>query len=474
MMPRIMPPDCPGAAETAQAVRAGSISAVAAIQGALDRIARHDPALNAFTQVTAERAMARAEAIDAMVARGENPGVLAGVPFAAKNLFDVAGVTTLAGSVIERRRAPAARDATAVARLEAAGAICVGCLNMDEYAYGFTTENSHYGATRNPHDTGRTAGGSSGGCGAAVAGGLVPISLGTDTNGSIRVPASLNGIFGLKPTYGRLSRAGSMLFVPSLDHIGPFARSTADLAAAYDAMQGADEADPAQAARAPAFVSETLHGGIGGLRAARLGGHFARHGIPEVQHAATRVAEALGGRAEVVLERAAAARAAAFLITAAEGAQMRLPDLRERADEFEPLTRDRLLAGALIPAQWVLHAQRVRRQFQADLRTVFAQWDILVAPATPTPATPLGQEMLEADGQVVPLRASFGVYTQPISCIGLPVLAVPVQNVLGALPAGVQLIAAPWAEEVLFRAAAYLEQAGLCAAPVAPGFAAAA
>ena len=128
-------------------------------------------------------------------------------------------------------------NATAVALLEAAGAICVGCLNMDEYAYGFTTENSHHGATHNPHDPTRTAGGSSGGSGAAVAGGLVPITLGTDTNGSIRVPASLNGIFGIKPTYGRLSRAGSVLFVPSLDHIGPFARSTADLAAAYDALQ---------------------------------------------------------------------------------------------------------------------------------------------------------------------------------------------------------------------------------------------
>jgi AtzE family amidohydrolase len=452
-------------------VRAGAQSAASAVQAALDRIARDDGALNSFTTVTAERARARAAAIDAAVARGEEVGMLAGVPFAAKNLFDVAGVTTLAGSIIERRRAPTTRDATAVAKLEAAGAICVGCLNMDEYAYGFTTENSHYGPARNPHDPARTAGGSSGGSGAAVGGGLVPLSLGTDTNGSIRVPASLNGIFGIKPTYGRLSRAGSLLFVPSLDHIGPFARSTADLAAAYDALLGHDPADPAQAARAPEPVSGVLDGGIAGLRVARLGGHFARHGVTAVQDAASQVAEALGVRGEVVLEHAAAARAAAFLITAAEGAHMRLPDLRSRADDFEPLTRDRLLAGALIPAQWVLHAQRVRRLFQAELRAVFADWDILVAPATPTPATPLGQDMLEADGQTVPLRPSFGVYTQPISCIGLPVLAVPVQNVLGKLPAGVQLIAAPWAEAALFRAAAYLEQAGICSAPIAPAFA---
>jgi Asp-tRNA(Asn)/Glu-tRNA(Gln) amidotransferase A subunit family amidase len=189
-----------------------------------------------------------------------------------------------------------------------------------------------------------------------------------------------------------------------------------------------------------------------------------------MQDAADRVARALGADETLELEHAAAARAAAFLITAAEGAHMRLADLRVRAEDFEPLTRDRLLAGALIPAQWVLHAQRVRRMFQNDLRAVFADWDILVAPATPTPATVLGQEMLEADGNIVPLRPSFGVYTQPISCIGLPVLAVPLQNVLGRLPAGVQLIAAPWAEGKLFRAAAHLERIGLCAAPVAPAF----
>ena len=156
-----------------------------------------------------------------------------------------AGVVTLAGSKIDAERPPAAADARIVQRLVAAGAVPVGALNMDEYAYGFTTENTHYGPTRNPHDTARVAGGSSGGSAAAVAAGLVPLSLGSDTNGSIRVPASLCGIFGLKPTYGRLSRTGARPFVASLDHVGPFARSVADLAAAYDAMQGPDPDDPA-------------------------------------------------------------------------------------------------------------------------------------------------------------------------------------------------------------------------------------
>ena len=452
-------------------IKAREISAVAVTQAVLERIATHNQAVNAFTDVTAERALRDAGRIDAILAGGGDPGPLAGVPFAAKNIFDVAGVVTLAGSVIERRKPPATADGFAVAQLANAGAVCVGCLNMDEYAYGFTTENSHYGPARNPHDVSRIAGGSSGGSGAAVAAGLVPIALGTDTNGSIRVPASLNGIWGIKPTYGRLARSGSMLFVPSLDHIGPFARCVADLAASYDALQGRHPDDPAQSDRPVERVSGFLSAGIDGLRVARLGGHFAHHGLPSVQAATDTVARALGAATVVELADAAAARAAAFLITGAEGAQQHLDDLRSQPERFEPLTRDRLLAGALIPAQWVLHAQRIRARFRAQAAALFADWDILVAPATPTPATTIGQDMLVADGQTVPLRPSFGVYTQPISFIGLPVLAVPLQNALGTLPVAVQLIAAPWAEAKLFRAAACLEQAGICSSIVAPGFA---
>src|SRR5215467_1044795 len=175
------------ASEIAAAVSDGRTSATAVVRAALTRIANHDRVLNAFTAVTEERALAKAAAIDAELAKGHRLGVLAGVPFAVKNLFDVAGLPTLAGSKINRDRAPATRDATLVERLEAAGAVLVGALNMGEYAYDMT-------------------GGSSGGSGAAVAGGLVPVALGSDTNGLIRVPASLCGLFGLKPTYGRLSR----------------------------------------------------------------------------------------------------------------------------------------------------------------------------------------------------------------------------------------------------------------------------
>src|SRR6202035_1612020 len=228
----------------ASAVADRRLSALAVTEAALARIAKHDTILNAFTDVTADRARAKARAIDAAVTAGKKPGPLAGVPFAVKNLFDVQGLATRAGSKINRDSKPSPRDATLIERMEAAGAILVGALNMGEYAYDFTGENVHDGPSRNPHDPTRMTGGSSGGSGGAVGGGLVPLALGSDTNGSIRVPASFCGAFGLKPTYGRLSRAGSFPFVSSLDHLGPLARSVADLASAYDAMQGYDPTDP--------------------------------------------------------------------------------------------------------------------------------------------------------------------------------------------------------------------------------------
>lgn len=456
-------------------IRSGETTARAVTGAALARIAARNPEVNAFTAVLADRAMAAAAALDARRAAGGTLGPLAGVPFAAKNLFDLAGIPTTAGSRIRKAAPPAARDARLVRRLEAAGAICLGALNMDEFAYGFTTENSHDGPARNPHDPGRIAGGSSGGSGAAVAAGLVPVTLGTDTNGSIRVPASLNGIWGVKPTYGRLSRQGAFPFVHSLDHVGPFARSVADLAAVYDALQGLDPEDPAQAPQPPEAVTPELGAGIGGLRVAVLGGWFARQQSEAARAAVTAVARALGAGEVVDWEMAEASRAAAFLITAAEGGALHLPTLRTQLEAYEPLIQDRLLAGALLPAAWVHRAQRVRALARSSMRALMRDWDILLAPATPVPATPIGQEVLVLEGGQVPLRPSLGLFTQPVSGIGLPVIAAPVQGAMhgaeGALPIGVQLIGRPWQEALLFRAAAALEAAGVCAAPVAPAFA---
>src|ERR1700722_11622417 len=252
----------------AAAVRGGVCSALEVTQETRAGIAPRDGAINAFTAVTADRALAKAASVDAARAAGRDLGPLAGVPFAVKNLYDIAGLATVAGSRIDRERAPAVRDAALVRRLSEAGAVLVGALNMDEYAFGFSTENHHYGATRNPHDRTRIAGGSSGGSAASVAASLVPLSLGSDTNGSIRVPAALCGVFGLKPTYGRLSRAGLRLFASSLDHGGVFARSVADLVDAYGVLQGPDPDDPACTERPVEPVGNVLALGLDGIRLA--------------------------------------------------------------------------------------------------------------------------------------------------------------------------------------------------------------
>jgi aspartyl-tRNA(Asn)/glutamyl-tRNA(Gln) amidotransferase subunit A len=347
--------------------------------------------------------------------------------------------------------------------MEAAGAVLLGALNMGEYAYDFTGENVHDGPSRNPHDPMRMTGGSSGGSGGAVGGGLVPIALGSDTNGSIRVPSSFCGTFGLKPTYGRLSRARSFPFVASLDHLGPFARSAADLALAYDAMQGPDPDDAACVMRPPEPVTPRLANGIGGLRIAVAGGYFQQNLFPEAIEAVGRVAGALDATRTIEIPEAARARAAAYVITTAEGASLHLDRLRNRPDDFDPAVRDRLIAGAMVPAPLVDRAQKFRRWYRARVLELFRSVDVILAPATPCVAPKLGQAAFVLDGVELPVRANIGIHTQPISFIGLPVVAVPVP--LEPLPIGVQIIAAPWREDMALRVAYALERMGVAAAP---------
>jgi AtzE family amidohydrolase len=451
------------AAEIAEAVAKGKVSAAHVVETTLRRIGERDKTLNAFTAVTTERALARARAIDAERAAGRALGKLVGVPFAAKNLFDVAGLATLAGSKINRDRPPAAVDALLVKRLESAGGVLVGALNMGEYAYDFTGENAHFGPSRNPHDVSRMTGGSSGGSGGAVAGGLVPLALGSDTNGSIRVPSSFCGLFGLKPTYGRLSRAGTFPFVASLDHVGPLARSVGDLALAYDVMQGHDADDPVCVRRAAEPTLTRLQEGTKGLRVAVAGGYFKRSAAPEALAAVARVAQALEVAREIEIPEAQQARAAAFVITASEGASLHLPRLRTRARDFDPAVRDRLLAGALVPAALVVKAHKFRRWYRTQMLKLFEGVDAILAPATPFPAPRIGQLTMQLDGVEVPLRPNIGIFTQPISFVGLPVVAVPVP--LSPLPIGVQIIAAPWREDVALRIAYALEENRTVAAP---------
>ncbi len=309
-----------------------------------------------------------------------------------KNLFDAAGVATRAGSKINNEKPPASADAALIRKLEDAGAILVGCLNMGEYAYDFTGENVHYGPSRNPHDLTRMTGGSSGGSGACVAAGMVPLALGSDTNGSIRVPSSLCGLFGLKPTYGRLSRAGTYPFVASLDHLGPLARSVGDLALSYDCMQGADPDDPAQSPRPLEPVSASLDAGAAGLRIARASGFFEDAADESGVKAVEAVCSALGVTARAHYPEPLRARAAAFLITMSEGASLHLETLRARAADYDPDVRERLMAGALLPAAWIQKAQKFRRWHASMTARMFEDIDVLIAPATPCQAPKLGQK----------------------------------------------------------------------------------
>jgi AtzE family amidohydrolase len=451
------------AADIARAVQAGETSAREAIDAALARIARLNPKLNAFTDVTAERARRRAAVVDADRRAGKPLGPLAGVPFAVKNLFDVQGLPTRAGSKINRERAPAEHDQPLIERLEAGGAVLVGALNMGEYAYDFTGENVHDGNACNPHDPEHMTGGSSSGSGGAVAGRMVPLTLGSDTNGSIRVPSSYCGLFGLKPTYGRLTRARSFPFVSSFDHLGPLARSARDLALAYDVMQGPDPEDAACVGRAVESTLPVLDHGADGLRIAVAGGYFRQGLSPEAATAVARIAAALDATREIEIPEAQRARAAAYIITASEGASLHLDRLRARAQDFEPVVRDRLIAGAMIPASSVNRAQKFRRWYRDRVLALFDEVDAILAPVTPGTAPRIGQQTMMLDGAEIPLRPNIGIYTQPISFIGLPVVAVPVP--LAPLPIGVQVIAAPWREDVALRIAHALERTGVATAP---------
>lgn len=443
----------------------GEASALDIAQAALARVNAVDGIINSYTAVTAERALCEARAVDAARARGDALPALAGVPYAVKNLFNIKYLVTLSGSKLRLRDAPASDDAALVRKLRAAGAVLTGALNMDAYAYGFTTENTHFGVTRNPRDVTRVAGGSSGGSAAAVAAGLVSFALASDTNGSIRVPASFCGVFGLKPTFGRLSRSGTFPFVPSLDHLGPLARSAYDLALIYDVLQGPDTHDPACAGRALEPTLPLLDLGTSDLRIAVLGDYFHQWAGEQAREAVERAAVALGASEMVSLPETERARAAAFVITASEAGAFYLEELREHAEDFEPLSRERLTAGALLPGAWYLKAQRFRRWYQAQAQKLFERFDLLIAPATPCTATPIGAERMQLNGVEMPVRPNLGLLTQPISFIGLPVAVAPLACGDG-MPIGVQLIAPPWREDICLRAAWALEQSGIASAPV--------
>lgn len=422
------------ATEIAAAVRAGRVSATTITERTLAAL-EADP-FAAVTRVLADRARHEAAQVDAAIAQGRDPGPLAGVPYGVKDLFDVAGLPTTAGSSLYADAAPATTDAEAIRRLHAAGAVLVATLNMDEFAYGFATINARHGTTRNPHDPARLAGGSSGGSAAAVAGGLLPFSLGSDTNGSIRVPASLTGIYGLKPTHDALPMGGTFPFAESFDDIGPFTTSVADMRLIWEVLTGTTT----DTAATPEF------------RTARLGGRFRENADPE-QLAAI---DAIAPDAPLIeLLDIARARSAAFLITACEGGALHREALAQNAMAFDPATRDRLLAGALLPHALYDTAQAFRTAFKRRIADLIAPFDVLLAPATPCAAPPIADPRILIDGAMSPARADLGIHTQPISFTGLPSLAVPLHRP-GRLPLGLQLIGRPGTEPTLLRYAEML------------------
>ena len=433
-------------------VRAGTLSARAVCESALSHIERLGRDGSGFTHVLRSRALLRAEAVDKIVAAGLDPGPLAGVPFGAADLFDVSGQVTTAGSLIRASGPFAHGDAKAIALLEAAGAVLVGAQNVDEFGYGFVTVNAHYGTTRNPHDPDRLVGGAAGGSAAAVAAGCVPVSLAFDTNGSLRVPAALCGVMGLKPTYGDLPREGCLPFVNSLDVVGPLARDLDDLIVVRDVLrQGAPER------------VEPPHGA---LRFGRMLGWFDRN-VTDEMRAALAPLWREKGRVGRDLQFAELARAAASVIIATEGANFHRARLDQDAMAFDPATRDRLLAGLLLPADDYLRAQRFRAWIAVRSRAQFELSDVLLSPAVPGYAPTADDPTMMFDGERVRARSHLGIYTQPISLMGLPALVLPLAHD-GPLPLGIQLVAAPGAEATLFAAARQLVAEGLVAVPT-PG-----
>ena len=432
----------------AQAVRSGRLSALQHLEQCLAGLAQREAPLCAMTRMLADRARQDARQVDALVAAGRDPGPLAGVPYGVKDLFDIAGLPTTAGSRLYADAPPAGADAEAIGRLRDAGAVLVATLNMDEFAYGFATINALHGTTRNPHDLSRLAGGSSGGSAAVVAAGLLPFTLGSDTNGSIRVPASLTGLYGLKPTHGDLPMGGVFPFADSFDDIGPFTGSLADMVLVWEILSGRSAAQEDRP-----------------LRVARLGGRFAENVDPD--QCATM--QAIAPDAPVVaLPDIARARSAAFLITACEGGRLHRDALARDAMMFDPQVRDRLIAGALLPDDIYDKAQAFRRSFRAAALDLIAPYDVLIAPATPCAAPPVDDPRILIDGAMSPARADLGIHSQPISFTGFPSLAVPLYRP-GRLPLGLQLIGRPGAEPRLFQFAARLEQKGITGVSLATG-----
>jgi aspartyl-tRNA(Asn)/glutamyl-tRNA(Gln) amidotransferase subunit A len=449
--------------EAGAALRSRGVSAVELTRAALERIERLDPQLNAFLRLTGEAALAQARQADAELAAGNDRGPLHGIPIALKDLFLTRGVRTTGGSKVYESFVPEV-DSAVGEKLAAAGAVMMGKLNMHELAYGITSSNPHFGPVRNPWNTAHIPGGSSGGSGAAVAAGMVFMAMGSDTGGSIRIPASFCGTAGIKPTYGRVSRYGTLPLGYSLDHMGPLTRTVRDSALVLNAIAGHDRRDPASSRRAvPEFVPEDGCS-IRGLRIGIPTEFYFDRLDAEVEAAVRGVglqAEGLGAILKPVQVPDIPGLNAVARVTL----------LAEASAVLEPFLKDRTLFGAdvlalldqgrLVPATDYVNAQRLRRRFRRQFDALWEEVDCLLTPATPAPAPRIGDTTVRLGGEDEDVRLAATRLVRGINPLGLPALSMPCGITGAGLPIGLQLVGRAFDEATLLRAGAALEDAGV-------------
>ncbi|MDX2149307.1 MAG: amidase [Bryobacteraceae bacterium] len=446
--------------EAAGALRARKISSVELTQAALAAITR-GAKLNAFLTVTDEAALARARQADDERSRGIDLGPLHGVPVAVKDLFETKGVRTTAGSRLYANHIPA-RDAAVVERLAAAGAVLTGKTHMHELAYGITSNNPHFGAVRNPWDLERIPGGSSGGSGAAVASEMVFMAMGSDTGGSIRVPAAYCGTVGLKPTTGLVSRYGALPLGFTLDHMGPLTRTVRDTAVTMNVIAGHDARDETSSRRPVPDYLPPEHVSLAGVRVGLPENYYFDRISPEAGAAVRKmaaVAESLGASVVPVrVPEIEAINQVGRIILLSEAAALLEPHLHRR-DQFGPDVYSLLTQGRLLPATDYVNAQRLRRLYANRFRLLWQSCDVLFTPTTPIAAPLIGENTVQVGGEQIDVRLLTTRFVRAINVLGVPALSLPAGRSAAGLPLGLQIIGPEFAEVRVLKVGCALEDA---------------
>jgi aspartyl-tRNA(Asn)/glutamyl-tRNA(Gln) amidotransferase subunit A len=457
--------------ELASLIRNKEISPVELVEECLQQIKETEPSINAFITVLADKAMEDAVTAEQEIMKGNYKGVLHGIPYSAKDLFTTKGIKTTAGSKILADYVPD-YDATAVKRLSEAGAILVGKNNLHEFAFGGTNENEHYGPTRNPWNLDVIPGGSSGGSGATVAASSSIFSLGTDTGGSIRGPAALCGVVGIKPTYGRVSRHGVLPLSSSLDHAGPLTKTAWDAAAVLSVIAGYDPLDPACSKMEVSNYLAALAWEDGRslpLKGKTLGickEYYFENVDPEIERAVLQAINVLGELGAKVVEVSIPSLPEVArlqgLISTAEAYAYHSAYLKDRYEEYGTNIRERLEMGQYIPAWAYVEAQRLRQQYKKEWAGVYEQIDLLVAPTMAIPAFRIDAKTIVLGGKEVNPR-EFGIAgrTSPSNFNGHPSISVPCGFTAAGLPIGLQIQGRPFDETLVLQAANAYEQASV-------------